>query len=125
MSAFLARCMGKKDLAAEILQKFENQAAASIDKLQSHLRASEAEQFARVSHTLKGTASLMSADAVTKLASDLEQAAIKRDFTLMTQQLASLTEEVQRCARFISNTSVEATVAPPTGAAASRERNSA
>jgi signal transduction histidine kinase/DNA-binding NarL/FixJ family response regulator len=102
LTALLARCMGKSTLAADVLRKFERQSAESIDRLRAHLLAADAAQFARVSHTLKGTASLMSADAITRIASELERAGNSRDFTCMEGQLRRLAEEVERCREFIA-----------------------
>jgi HPt (histidine-containing phosphotransfer) domain-containing protein len=97
----LERCMGKTDLALELLDRFAHQVSHMLGMLQDHLASGNAELFTRVSHTLKGSAGSMSAGAVREIAAGLEELGRRHSLEPARENLALLAREVQRCLEYV------------------------
>jgi HPt (histidine-containing phosphotransfer) domain-containing protein len=83
-------------LAAKSLQKFEGSFARDLDDLGSHVRGKAALAAAATVHKIKGAAANVSADAVRRLAGDLEELARADDLSQAEQLLAGLQAELAR-----------------------------
>jgi len=70
--SLLRRCMGKRDLAARLVQKFLIQAGADVQDLEVAIREQDAVRLRMVAHRIKGSAANVSAEAVREIASHLE-----------------------------------------------------
>jgi two-component system sensor histidine kinase/response regulator len=77
LPAMLRRCNNKPALAAAVLRKFQTQAEEATVNLDRYLADDDVEGVARVAHALKGTAGVISADALRADAARLE--ALARD----------------------------------------------
>ena len=71
-ASLMHRCMGKKDLAGRLLQKFQAQADADLQELETAIREQDAPRLRLVAHRLKGAAANVSAGAVRNYAGRLE-----------------------------------------------------
>jgi len=100
LSALRERCTGNTTLALSILEKFElqlNQAAAQIEY---SLQEGDAAEVARVSHSLKGTAGVLSAEALRSGLAELEQYGRKEELERAQSCFANLRREIERCADY-------------------------
>ncbi len=100
LSALRERCTGNTTLALSILEKFEvqlNQAAAQIEY---SLQEGDAAEVARVSHSLKGAAGVLSAEALRSGLAELEQYGRKEELERAQSCFANLRREIERCADY-------------------------
>ncbi len=91
------RCGGDKDLAIELLQMFHDSWPESLDTIEAAIADQDADLLERTAHTLKGTASTLSAGEVSKIAYDLQVAGKNADFETsrtLTQKLARALKRV-------------------------------
>ena len=95
-AAFMARVAGKEDLAARIIQGFVKENRTRLDDLIRMIAADDAVGIRELAHTLKGTALLVSADALARVASQLEQAGKEGDIAACQALGARLEYEFQR-----------------------------
>lgn len=92
----LERCLGKRELALRVLDRFKTQLAQDLDLLQVALQDRDLYRMARVAHRIKGAAANVSAHALHQHAAALEEAADEKVWPvirpLMQQLLASSQE---------------------------------
>ncbi len=91
------RCGGDKELAIELLQMFHDSWPESLDTIEAAIADQDADLLERTAHTLKGTASTLSAGEVSKIAYDLQVAGKNADFDAsrtLTQKLARALKRV-------------------------------
>lgn len=72
LAGLLHRCMGKRELAHRLVQKFLAQAGADVHELETAIREQDAVRLRLVAHRLKGSAANVSAEAVRESAGQLE-----------------------------------------------------
>src|SRR5262249_43319694 len=96
-NAVLKRCSGKADLAAIVLEKFQKQALDAIAQIEQSVAARDAERLARVSHAIKGTAGLVSAEQLRIAAARLEELARNSQIELAEESVKKVRQEVERC----------------------------
>jgi CheY-like chemotaxis protein/HPt (histidine-containing phosphotransfer) domain-containing protein len=101
LQTVLNRCSGKAALAALVLDKFESQAIDALVKIQSHAAAGDADELARASHAIKGTAGTLGANSLQSIAGRLEEMGRARDIALAKDAIEHLRVEVQRCVTHI------------------------
>src|SRR5205823_8575983 len=80
------RCLGNRALAAKSVQKFEGSFARDLDDLGGYVRGKSAGAVAATVHKIKGTAANVLADAVRRLAAELEDLA-RADHLSQAEQL--------------------------------------
>jgi signal transduction histidine kinase/DNA-binding response OmpR family regulator len=102
MAAFLERCLGNPQVAFRVLDVFAVQATEEIARLQRALAEGNLERLSRLAHSLKGSASNISADSVRKVARELEKLAAAGDFGPLAGKLDELKTELERCMTFIA-----------------------
>ena len=78
-AAAIARVGGNAALYRDILSKFHQGQADSIERIEQALHSSNHDSAERLAHTLKGTAGSIGADALQRAAADLEAAIKNRD----------------------------------------------
>jgi signal transduction histidine kinase/DNA-binding response OmpR family regulator/HPt (histidine-containing phosphotransfer) domain-containing protein len=88
--SLLERCMGKRDLARRLVEKFMVQGAADLRELETAIRDSDAARVKLVAHRLKGAAANVSAEAVRHCASRLETLGRDGDLAAAPGNLAEL-----------------------------------
>ncbi|HEY1921492.1 MAG TPA: ATP-binding protein, partial [Tepidisphaeraceae bacterium] len=101
VTAFLERCTGNSSLALTILEKFEKQTGSLLAELTANLAEKNAQQCARLSHTLKGSAGIVAADAIRKAAGEVEDASRANAMEAVEASVGKLREEVQRCMSYL------------------------
>ena len=73
IESLLARCMGDKDFTREMMGIFRDQAAQHLAAMEAGLKAGDAEAVRKVAHAMKGSAANLSAAALAKVCSTVEQ----------------------------------------------------
>ncbi len=101
LQAVLQRCSGKPALASLILDKFQNQAIDALVNIQAHITAGNADELARASHAVKGTAGLLGAMSLHSTAARLESLGRSRTLDTAQDALNQLRMEVDRCVNHI------------------------
>jgi diguanylate cyclase (GGDEF)-like protein len=72
LQAVIGRCGGDSAFAMALLDRFEKQAGAEVDKIQQALAAGDADTVHRTAHRLKSMAAYVSADKAAQLAEKIE-----------------------------------------------------
>lgn len=92
----LERCLGKRELALRVLDRFKTQLAQDLESLQAALQDRDLYRMARVAHRIKGAAANVSAHALHQQSAALEEAADEKVWPvirpLVQQLLASYQE---------------------------------
>jgi Amt family ammonium transporter len=124
MAAFLERCLGNPQVAFRVLDVFSIQAKEELARLQRALADGDLEQLARLAHSLKGSASNISADNVRNAARELEKFAVAGETEPLAAKLGELKTELDRCISFIADVNRPATnaTAPTKPRNAAKER---
>jgi Amt family ammonium transporter len=107
MPSLLERCLGNEALASKVLSLFVDQVGQEVGRLHQTLVDGNLEQFARAAHSVKGCAANISAEAVRKVAADLEHLGKQGNAAEAEQKLRELRAEVDRCVNFIVATKNE------------------
>jgi Amt family ammonium transporter len=104
LEALLSRCMGDLSFRDKLLGKFPDQVGACLQTITAAIASNDATQLARAAHGLKGTAANLSAPAVQRVASDLEQLGNEGRLGEVESLVHELRREVERCVAFIEQT---------------------
>jgi signal transduction histidine kinase/HPt (histidine-containing phosphotransfer) domain-containing protein len=102
--AVLRRCSGKALLAAIVLEKFEKQANDAVARLGKAVAAHDAEELARLSHAIKGSAGLVAAEGLRSVAARMEEMGRNHSLDSADECLEQLRGEVLRCSQYIART---------------------
>jgi two-component system, sensor histidine kinase and response regulator len=108
LGGLLRRCTGKKALAVNILTKFEKQSAAAVSKIEGYIAGNDAEGLSRAAHVLKGTAGVVAAERVRKIAEELETMGRVAELSGAQTALEDLRGEVERCAEYVRSARFDA-----------------
>lgn len=111
----LRRCMGKRDVAARLIDRFRCRLESDLQQLEESIMQRDAGQTATLAHALKGAAANLSAKALRREAARLEQLARADEWDGLDECFEKLSE---RCEQFLSMEIVELEFANVCGAAA-------
>jgi CheY-like chemotaxis protein/HPt (histidine-containing phosphotransfer) domain-containing protein len=100
--ALLQRCMGKEEFVQRILEKFKVKAVKDLEELEGHVRNTDAQKIAFVSHGLKGTAANLCAEGLRQAALELEQIGKAADFSRVEDSLERVRREIGLCVDFLA-----------------------
>jgi len=92
--------------AVKLIRMFQGQAPDLINKIRSALEAGDHEGMGQFAHGLKGAAAYVAAEAVRKLAEELEHMGRDGDLRTAPVRLEWLERETQQCLAFIVEPSV-------------------
>ena len=101
IDSLLSRCMDNHELLEKILNKFEANATKYLEDIEKSVEAADAEQVGRMAHSLKGVAANLSAEALRKVAFEIEQIAKLGDLANVGQCLEKLRNEINRCLEYL------------------------
>jgi PAS domain S-box-containing protein len=101
IDAVINRCMGDAATVASILAEFERQAATDLMEIKRLIGDGDCEGTARLAHSLKGVAGILSADALSALAFRLERMGRAGALVDEEQLLTELDEEIRRCIDYL------------------------
>jgi PAS domain S-box-containing protein len=101
IEALLDRCMGNAETVSLILNEFEQQAVANLAELKQHVERGDCEETARVAHALKGASGVLSADALSGIAFNLERMGRAGALVDGEALLVQLDAEVRRCIDYL------------------------
>ena len=93
---FLARVLGDREVAREILRLFLRSAAEQVARLRAGLDSGDARAVARELHALKGAAGTVGADAFRAKVLELETALQAGGIDAFAAGFASLEDELER-----------------------------
>jgi CheY-like chemotaxis protein len=99
--SLLDRCMGNVEFLKRLLDKFRNRIGEDVERLSQAVEAQNAQETARLAHSLKGSAANVSAITLSHLALELEQLGVAGDLTPAEACLAKIREEVDRCIEYV------------------------
>lgn len=97
----LARAMGDQKFLEELLNEFIASMPVQIQDMSALLQQEDASELARAAHTLKGTASNMSAGRIVALARRLENSVKKGDFAESRTVVDELKQESDQLQSFL------------------------
>ena len=97
----LRRCLGNRDLAARILEKFRVQLEADLGWLAEAIRCCNCDEAALAAHRIKGASANVSAHGLKEMAAELERVARHGEHDLLSH-LAALQKESRRLVRTVS-----------------------
>lgn len=86
----MSRCLGKPELAARVLKKFETQLAGDLDRISAALESGDFPTAREVAHRLKGAAANVAAHSLKEQAHALESAielGLEPQFAIVLQGL--------------------------------------
>jgi signal transduction histidine kinase/CheY-like chemotaxis protein len=108
------RCMADVDTIGIVLEKFEKQAQANIERLAQALSIQDSAAIAKIAHQFKGTAGILAAEHLHHLTAELEQMCRLGQLDGVGHQLDALTQEIQRCIDYLPElrTLVDTKLAP-------------
>jgi two-component system sensor histidine kinase/response regulator len=101
VDALLNRCIGNADLACTLLDKFQSQVEGMVRELAETARGGDSKSFARLSHTLKGTAASLAAENIRRVAFEMEQLGKQQDLEKAAGELDRLRREVDACLAYV------------------------
>jgi Amt family ammonium transporter len=101
VDTLLERCMNSLDTVNVVIGKFETQARRDVEQIQQSLSGHDLKTAARSAHALKGTAAIVAADRLWKIAGELERLGRAEQADDMQRQLEQLRAEVDRCIGYL------------------------
>ena len=94
--ALIERLMGDDELLQTVISEFLEDIPLQIETLKGYLASGDASGSERQLHTIKGAAANISAEALCKIASDLEKAGKSGDLNAVKSCLPKLEKEFER-----------------------------
>jgi len=94
-------CLGRRDFAEKLLEKFRAQSVEILDALVRGLKEKNAELTIRSAHSLKGMAGTVAAEPLRRAAADAEGKSRGGDWEGVEAQLGQVRRELDRCLAFI------------------------
>jgi Amt family ammonium transporter len=101
IEALMDVCMGNAMVAATVLEEFETQIAADLEKIQLSVSGKDAKETAAVAHGLKGAAGMLQAEAIYRAAAQLEKLGRANNLANLSPLLESLSHEIQLCLAYL------------------------
>ncbi len=96
------RCMGNKKLAAKALETFAATIESYVQELSKSLQSGNTKSAGDTAHKIKGAAGNVSADAVCRVAGELEKLSKNDEIAQSQSALSELEREVARVREFIA-----------------------
>jgi HPt (histidine-containing phosphotransfer) domain-containing protein len=100
--ALRRRCMGNKKLAAKALETFGATIESYVQELSKSLQSGDAKSAGSTAHKIKGAAGNVSAEAVCRVAGELEKLSKNDELAQSQAALSELEREVARAREFIA-----------------------
>jgi len=101
LNVLLELCMSNVAIVGQVFAEFEAQAATDVERLQQSLANADGAACARIAHSLKGAAGILSAHALSQIASQLEQMGRTCELDQAAECLERLRREIRRCVEYI------------------------
>ncbi len=108
LEELLARCVGNLELVERVLKKFATHFADDLERLERHLQVGDADELARVAHTMKGASANVAAPGLREQTARIEELARGRQLDQISSRLTLLRNEWSRF-----SSSLSAVKAPP------------
>ncbi len=99
--ALLDRCVNNVEFFIKILDKCETEMTAYVSRISQGLIDNDAAGTAMAAHALKGSAALLSAEGLRKVAADMEASASANELESVREQVEQLRSEVDRCVQYM------------------------
>ncbi len=101
VEAIAERCMHNTAVTRLVLERFEREAESAIEQLERSIASGDHERTARLVHSLKGTAAILSASALYDLAVRLERMARTGQMRYAGECFEQLRDEMNRCVAYL------------------------
>jgi putative two-component system response regulator len=105
LEAVLKRCGGDVKFAAAVTERFQSQAGREVQRIQTSLTESNADNLRRAAHSLKSMAAYMAADIATDLAKQIEDLSALNQLANVPPLVELLAHEVARATKWIAENS--------------------
>ena len=99
--SLLARCVGKRSFALNLLSELEATGAGRVVELARLASNADFAAIVEAAHSLKGAAAILAAEPLRALAAAIEAAATLRAEGQLAELIRQLGDEMQRCLNFI------------------------
>lgn len=102
----LTRCMGNRQFAERVLDKFLTRLEADVSELEQAIAEEDLTAVARVAHRIKGASANVAAHRLHECCAGLEQRALRQNVQHLAAELDALRAEQSRfaqCARLAGN----------------------
>jgi HPt (histidine-containing phosphotransfer) domain-containing protein len=98
LEELLARCVGNREFAVRVLNRFVSCFGEDLCRLERHLQSREPQELARIAHTMKGAAANVAAHRLADLVGNIEAMARAARLAETSSPLAELRREWSRVA---------------------------
>ena len=95
LAKVIERCLGNRDLAVRLLQRFHSQLSADVPRLADAIERSAPEDVAQAAHRIKGAAATLGIDGVQQMAAWIETAARSGELSGAPERLRELETEAR------------------------------
>jgi HPt (histidine-containing phosphotransfer) domain-containing protein len=92
----LSRCVGSVEFAEHLLQIFTTRFCEDLERLEQRLEAGDADELARIAHTMKGAAGNVAAPGLHQRTARIEELARQRRLAEISGPIARLRDEWER-----------------------------
>lgn len=99
--SLLKRCFGNVEFAELMLDELESTSIQRLHEVQQYSTHRDAIVTSELAHSLKGSAGVMCAEAMRKVACDLEHAGRTSDVHKIEAHISQLAEEINRCLAYL------------------------
>lgn len=101
LDLLLKRCLGDLEFMDTLLCELESTGESRVAEIAKHVEETDCHQTAEAAHALKGTAAVLGAESVHRLAANIEDLCRTGKLEGVSEMLVSLQDEMVRCLRFI------------------------
>ncbi len=101
LQSLLERCFHNIDFAFTLLDELQTTGADRVQTIRQHAERCDAPETASAAHSLKGAAGILCAEAVQKLAAEVEQAGRQQTMENVGPVVDQLDTEMRRCLQFL------------------------
>jgi Amt family ammonium transporter len=101
VEAIGVRCMHNADVIRLVFDRFERDAESALQQLERSISTGETDRTARLVHSLKGTAAILSAGALYDLTVRLERMARSGEMRYAAECYEQLRDEMNRCVKYL------------------------
>ncbi|MCG8450089.1 MAG: response regulator, partial [Pirellulales bacterium] len=96
-ASLLSRCLGNVEFANALLDELESSGKERVEEIRQRSEQQDPVALAKAAHALKGAAGILCAEAVRKIAAEIEQSGRSAELQDIETQLDDLAAEMERC----------------------------
>lgn len=101
IEAVFELCLGQAAFAASLIHSFQQDSEAHLVTLREHALQANGKKVSNVAHALKGSAAIVSAGEVRRLAAEIQTAGDKGHLEEVRRLVDPLAREIRRCRHYL------------------------